>query len=96
MCDIFLSLLFAGLAYSWQNHNFEANYNLYPTRFEIDVSPALANSLKQRVGDTRYVIDDLGVPAFIDGPSVSNATHVGEYWSQTYDWFANQKNINDR
>lgn len=96
MYNILIGLLFAGLTCSWQTQNFEANFNPYPTLFEIDVSPVFESSLKQRARSTRYVSDDLGVAAFVDGPSVANATSIGEYWSQTYDWFANQKDINDR
>jgi len=96
MNSLLSAVLFAGFAYARQTDNFAATFDTQPTLFKIDVNPVFENSLKQRVTNTRYVDDDLGVPAFVDGPSISNATRIGEYWSQKYDWFAHQEDINDR
>jgi hypothetical protein len=88
-----LNLLSVGVG-SAQANNFFAEFSATPRPFSIDVNPSFEEHVIRRVSDTRYVSDDLGIPAFVDGPSVSNATAVGTFWAHQYNWTAEQDHIN--
>jgi len=92
--SFYLMALPVGLARAAINTTFLAKYGPTPKPFEIEVVPLFEDYITQRASSTRYVADDLGVPAFVDGPSLSNATAVGEFWSRQYNWTSEQDRIN--
>lgn len=77
-------------------NNYQGTFDSFPCPFTIDVDSTFEDDIKHRVSTARYVSDDLGIPAFVDGPTVSNATNIGHYWSRKYVWKEQQKRINDR
>jgi hypothetical protein len=88
-----LNLLSVGVGFA-KAHNFLAEFGATPQAFSIDVNPSFEEYVIRRVSGTRYVSDDLGVPAFVNGPSVSNATAVGNFWAHQYNWTTEQHHIN--
>ena len=74
---------------------FDATYGPSPKPFRINLKPDFTEWLHERVASARYVASDLGVPDFSEGPSLANATATGKYWVETYDWEAQQEQIND-
>lgn len=75
---------------------FDATFSSTPTPFQIQVDPSFIANIRDRVVNTRYVADDLGLPAFEEGPSLSNATTVGAHWVDSYNWTQQQATINRR
>ena len=76
--------------------NFAAQYGDTPKPFTVKVNPEFEKSIRDRVAMTHYVSDDLNVPAFVDGPTVENATAVGKYWTKSFNWAKTQDEINDK
>lgn len=73
--------------------NINAIYTTSIQPFTLDVHPQFEQTIRNRVAETRLT-DDLGVPAFQDGPSTSNVTAVRDFWVNSYNWSQVQEEIN--
>lgn len=71
-----------------------ATYGATPAPFNIDVDPAFIEETQQKVATFRYTRDDLGFPAFSDGPPLSDARWFHDAWVNSYNWTQVQAELN--
>ena len=75
--------------------NVNATFGSSPAPFQISVDPTFIALAKLKASMTRFPVD-VQQPDFTDGPPLHNATTVRDYWTDEYDWFQVQSDLNSR
>ena len=75
--------------------NVNASFGSSPAPFQINVDPDFIALAKLKASITRFPVD-VKQPDFTDGPPLHNATTVRDYWTNEYDWFQVQNDLNNR
>ena len=77
--------------------NVNASFGDAPASFDIDVDPGFIEHLRMRANGTRLPVQvEIEKDPESDGPIITDATDVQEYWVEKYDWEATQASINGR
>ena len=93
-CLAFSAFATAAIALGATQVNYEVTFGESAQKFSLRVNESFISNLKHRVGQTKCIADDLSIPAYVDGPTLANASTVGHYWAETYDWSAAEADIN--
>lgn len=74
-----------------------AEYGDSPAPFTLDVEPRFVDEVRYRVKNARSPVFPGGFePTASDGPTLSNFTTLRDYWTDEYDWYAEQAAINKK
>lgn len=95
-CLTFSAFALSTLALGVHQEHFNVTFSDSPQKFSLRLDPSFVGDLKDRVSKTKYIADDLSVPAYVEGPTRANASAVGKYWAETYDWSAVEAGINQQ
>jgi hypothetical protein len=64
-----------------------------PRPYKINIDPSFIKETRSKVVSFRPTVD-IDAPAWSEGPPSSNITAIAKYWTEEYDWFADQDQIN--
>ena len=74
---------------------FDTNFPSTPTAWNISINKKFIAITKLKVALTRYHVD-IDLPPWTEGPPRSNITEFRDYWLNKYDWYAVEKQLNEK